>query len=100
MRRVGLPPGGSTLITSAPSPARVSPHYSACASASSTTRMPVRGARAARDEVSTTLLLQLDRDSGARERELHALRRRGQGHLHAVLVLHRRHRGTASDRPA
>src|SRR5215470_3868205 len=45
MRRVGLPPGGSTLITSAPSPARVSPQYSACSSASSMTRMPVRGPR-------------------------------------------------------
>src|SRR6266850_4017648 len=43
MRRVGLPPGGSILITSAPSPARVSPQYSACSSASSMTRMPVRG---------------------------------------------------------
>ena len=40
MRRVGLPPGGSTLITSAPRPASVSPQYSACSSASSMTRMP------------------------------------------------------------
>src|SRR5712691_3195692 len=43
MRRVGLPPGGSTLTTSAPRPASVSPQYSACSSASSTTRMPVSG---------------------------------------------------------
>ena len=43
MRRVGLPPGGSTLMTSAPKPASVSPQYSACSSASSMTRMPVRG---------------------------------------------------------
>src|SRR4051812_47215394 len=42
MRRVGLPPGGSTLITSAPSPASVRPQYSACSSASSITRMPER----------------------------------------------------------
>src|SRR5690348_15087966 len=40
MRRVGLPPGGSTLTTSAPRPASVSPQYSASSSASSTTRMP------------------------------------------------------------
>src|SRR5207245_2808228 len=45
MRRVGLPPGGSTLMTSAPRPARVNPQYSACSSASSMTRMPVRGPR-------------------------------------------------------
>ena len=45
MRRVGLPPGGSTLMTSAPRPASVSPQYSACSSASSMTRMPVRGPR-------------------------------------------------------
>src|SRR5262249_20967302 len=45
MRRVGLPPGGSILITSAPRPARVRPQYSACSSASSMTRMPVRGPR-------------------------------------------------------
>src|SRR3989449_4070167 len=45
MRRVGLPPGGSTLTTSAPRPASVSPQYSACSSASSMTRMPVRGPR-------------------------------------------------------
>src|SRR6185436_378638 len=43
MRRVGLPPGGSTLMTSAPNPASVSPQYSACSSASSMTRMPVSG---------------------------------------------------------
>src|SRR5262249_27292067 len=41
MRRVGLPPGGSTLTTSAPKPASASPQYSACSSASSTTRRPV-----------------------------------------------------------
>src|SRR5207237_1597992 len=41
MRRVELPPGGSILMTSAPSPASVSPQYSACSSASSITRMPV-----------------------------------------------------------
>src|SRR6516225_395432 len=46
MRRVGLPPGGSTLMTSAPNPASVSPQYSACSSASSMTRMPVSGPRA------------------------------------------------------
>src|SRR5262245_30350848 len=141
MRRVGLPPGGSTLMTSAPSPARVSPQYSACSSASSTTRMPVKGPRAgatgaepeswgdasmtfsnltvavrpgarrlapatrerehtsavcsrgrvAGEECSSRLLLQLDRDTPARERELHALCRRGQGHLHTALVLHGRH---------
>src|SRR5437899_10995993 len=45
MRRVGLPPRGSTLMTSAPRPARVNPQYSACSSASSMTRMPVRGPR-------------------------------------------------------
>src|SRR5262245_42748687 len=45
MRRVGLPPGGSILITSAPRPASVRPQYSACSSASSMTRMPVRGPR-------------------------------------------------------
>src|SRR2546425_9012864 len=45
MRRVGFPPGGSTLMTSAPRPARVDPQYSACSSASSMTRMPVRGPR-------------------------------------------------------
>src|SRR5262249_6240471 len=45
MRRVGLPPGGSTLTTSAPRPARVSPQYSACSSASSTTPTPVRAPR-------------------------------------------------------
>src|SRR2546427_2836020 len=45
MRRVGLPPGGSTLTTSAPRPASVSPQYSACSSASSMTRRPVRGPR-------------------------------------------------------
>src|SRR6185295_13382529 len=49
MRRVGLPSGGSTLMTSAPSPASVNPQYSACSSASSMTRMPARGpGRAAR----------------------------------------------------
>src|SRR4249920_1607979 len=42
MRRVGLPPGGSTLTTSAPKPANASPQYSACSSASSMTRRPVR----------------------------------------------------------
>src|SRR5215470_6342108 len=42
MRRVGLPPGGSILSTSAPSPASVSPQYSACSSAISMTRMPVK----------------------------------------------------------
>src|SRR5262247_1447278 len=47
MRRVELPPGGSTLTTSAPRPASVSPQYSACSSASSMTRMPVRGPMAA-----------------------------------------------------
>ena len=41
MRRVGLPPGGSTLMTSAPKPANASPQYSACSSASSMTRRPV-----------------------------------------------------------
>src|SRR6516162_791816 len=41
MRRVGLPPGGSTLSTSAPSPASVRPQYSACSSAISMTLMPV-----------------------------------------------------------
>src|SRR5262249_46954847 len=45
MRRVELPPGGSTLTTSAPRPASVSPQYSACSSASSITRMPVSGPR-------------------------------------------------------
>src|SRR5215471_1818789 len=45
MRRVGLPPGGSTFTTSAPRPASASPQYSACSSASSTTRMPVSGPR-------------------------------------------------------
>src|SRR4029450_6090463 len=45
MRRVALPPGGSTLTTSAPRPASVSPQYSACSSASSMTRIPVRGPR-------------------------------------------------------
>src|SRR5438034_2637965 len=45
MRRVGLPPGGSTLTTSAPSPASVSPQYSACSSQSSMTRMPESGPR-------------------------------------------------------
>src|SRR5437660_8301328 len=39
------PPGGSTLTTSAPRPASVSPQYSACSSASSMTRMPVSGPR-------------------------------------------------------
>src|SRR5215831_6517400 len=41
MERVGLPSGGSTLMTSAPSPASVRPQYSACSSAISMTRMPV-----------------------------------------------------------
>src|SRR5437867_11892819 len=45
MRRVGLPPGGSTLTTSAPSPASVSPQYSACSSQSSMTRLPESGPR-------------------------------------------------------
>src|SRR5215510_10564039 len=40
MERVGLPSGGSTLMTSAPSPASVRPQYSACSSAISMTRMP------------------------------------------------------------
>src|SRR5215510_2214184 len=41
MHRVGLPSGGSTLMTSAPNPASVRPQYSACSSAISMTRMPV-----------------------------------------------------------
>src|SRR5882672_9884134 len=53
MRRVGLPPGGSTLTTSAPRPASVSPQYSACSSASSTTRIPVRGPRLGRRWLGT-----------------------------------------------
>ena len=39
----GAAAGGSTLTTSAPRPASVSPQYSACSSASSMTRMPVSG---------------------------------------------------------
>src|SRR5262245_5642358 len=138
MRRVGLPPGGSILTTSAPRPARVSPQYSACSSASSMTRMPVRGPRdcspwatmidalqsgrrairgahvdgsrqriypvrplrgrsgAERRSGGEPLLLQLDGHPGARERELDPLRRRGQRHLDAVLVLEHRDPGAAA----
>src|SRR5438477_9350514 len=43
IRRVQLPPGGSTLMTSAPSAPSNRPTYSACSSASSTTRVPASG---------------------------------------------------------
>ena len=58
MRRVGLPPGGSTLMTSAPKPANASPQYSACSSASSMTRRPVSAPGAGRAvAVDRTLVL-------------------------------------------
>src|SRR6476661_841346 len=78
MRRVGLPPGGSTLMTSAPSPASVSPQYSACSSASSTTRMPARGPGLA------VPVFEAERSSCAAILLLLQVQRRARGRLGAV----------------
>ena len=68
-----LPPGGSILMTSAPSPASVSPQYSACSSASSMTRMPASGPR-----VFVSMALSVPRGRPARRTRLDSPRRNGR----------------------